>query len=349
MTTAETFARSVLARHSQAGGLFERLEAERPAFEADGTWAEWCALPYMSAQYVLRCEQMLPGAPKAPESESGALAAAWLWMKAKQIFCFDQTLYDALADQPIDGDIPVEILKRLPVPCVYIANPIPAVYGAENPSIGFFAWLVYNGDTATTFLSLLPLFKGGTAPKEMLCPLIGSLKSSFGDIKKSMMEKFSGRFVDATDEEIEAETDRLLEGYTAALRVAINLLLYLCADDPDFSTAPRRVSAKPRQTGFTPERPPRKASVCMVGERIGATIRKGYAAVPPEATRPLSPATHASPVPHMRRAHWHHFWVGAKVSPDRRLVLRWVPPVFVGDKGEDYPATIHRVKGADKR
>ena len=34
--------------------------------------------------------------------------------------------------------------------------------------------------------------------------------------------------------------------------------------------------------------------------------------------------------PHMRKAHWHHFWTGSKEDPDnRQLVVRWVPPTFV--------------------
>ena len=34
--------------------------------------------------------------------------------------------------------------------------------------------------------------------------------------------------------------------------------------------------------------------------------------------------------PHVRRAHWHHYWVGKHDTPERKLVLRLVMPTLVG-------------------
>ncbi|EMO24671.1 hypothetical protein LEP1GSC170_1243 [Leptospira interrogans serovar Bataviae str. HAI135] len=31
--------------------------------------------------------------------------------------------------------------------------------------------------------------------------------------------------------------------------------------------------------------------------------------------------------PHIRRAHWHHFWAGS--NEERKLILRWLPPIPV--------------------
>jgi hypothetical protein len=42
-------------------------------------------------------------------------------------------------------------------------------------------------------------------------------------------------------------------------------------------------------------------------------------------------ASHASPRPHYRRAHWHHFWTGPRNVPgERKLILKWLPPIPVG-------------------
>lgn len=38
----------------------------------------------------------------------------------------------------------------------------------------------------------------------------------------------------------------------------------------------------------------------------------------------------ADPKAHIRRAHWHHYWVGSESRGDRHLELRWIPPVQVG-------------------
>lgn len=48
--------------------------------------------------------------------------------------------------------------------------------------------------------------------------------------------------------------------------------------------------------------------------------------------------------PHMRRAHWHHYWTGP-MDGERKLVLRWLPPTMVNVKGGIESATIHRVAG----
>ena len=56
--------------------------------------------------------------------------------------------------------------------------------------------------------------------------------------------------------------------------------------------------------------------------------------------------THASPRPHIRRAHWHSFWVGKKDQPDARSVtLKWLPPIPVNVTGVDDLTTTVRDVG----
>lgn len=74
---------------------------------------------------------------------------------------------------------------------------------------------------------------------------------------------------------------------------------------------------------------------------VDAVIRKGYAA---EKNRTEKTGSHAPKAPHVRRAHWHHYWTGARESAERCLVLKWIPPVFVGGASADI-VTIHPVKG----
>ena len=64
------------------------------------------------------------------------------------------------------------------------------------------------------------------------------------------------------------------------------------------------------------------------------------------AHEPAEPTgTHASPRPHIRRAHWHSFWVGKKDQPDARSVtLKWLPPIPVNVPGvEDLTTTVRDV------
>ena len=56
--------------------------------------------------------------------------------------------------------------------------------------------------------------------------------------------------------------------------------------------------------------------------------------------------SHTAKRPHMRRGHWHHFWTGPMDSAqDRKLVLKWLPPIFVGSSQDgEMPVTLHKVK-----
>jgi hypothetical protein len=83
--------------------------------------------------------------------------------------------------------------------------------------------------------------------------------------------------------------------------------------------------------------PADKPATWDVGARIGAALRKASTTSEPGG------GTHAGPRPHIRRAHWHTFLVGADRQTRR---LRWLPPIPVNlDAIEDLPATIKPVRG----
>lgn len=81
-----------------------------------------------------------------------------------------------------------------------------------------------------------------------------------------------------------------------------------------------------------------------VGIRIGTAIRQKSASV--EKGESIKTASgHSSPRPHMRRGHWHHYWIGSRsVSEDRRLILKWLSPMAVAATPEDTPIVIHEIK-----
>lgn len=55
--------------------------------------------------------------------------------------------------------------------------------------------------------------------------------------------------------------------------------------------------------------------------------------------------THKSPHPHLRQAHWSHYWCGH--GEKKELQRRWIEPTFVGfgDNAIANAATIHEIKG----
>jgi len=72
--------------------------------------------------------------------------------------------------------------------------------------------------------------------------------------------------------------------------------------------------------------PPENPTIWNVGSHLGAALRAAYE----RESRDLG-GTHASPRPHIRRAHWHSYWTGPRKDPERRrLILKWLHPMVVG-------------------
>ena len=92
---------------------------------------------------------------------------------------------------------------------------------------------------------------------------------------------------------------------------------------------------------FAPDHPSR----WEVGYRLGAALRQALS-----EHEPAEPTgTHASPRPHIRRAHWHSFWAGKRDQPEARSVtLKWLPPIPVNVQGvEDLTTTVRDVSHRD--
>jgi hypothetical protein len=82
-------------------------------------------------------------------------------------------------------------------------------------------------------------------------------------------------------------------------------------------------------------------TVWDTGYAIGPALR---AALERERTAPTADGTHASPRPHIRRAHWHTYWTGPHTEPERRkAALRWLPPIPVAVERGELPVTVRPV------
>ena len=328
MLLPESFSRYVLKKYSRVVIALDEMMKQRPKIQAQGTgWAEWCALPSFVVQMAL-------STTKESVKDTPLLKSAYVWQMTKQVFRFDSTLRRELEDQPFDGTIPAEVLTRLPVPCVYIEGKTKCLDAEMD---GFFAMLD-SSYTEEKILSLLYIGENGRC-QDVDILLMDTLEES---VKRSaeIIAKAQGW-------EIRWDDPKAQEGYQEVFEMlskALNLLLYICADEPDYDKPPRRAKAKRESATFTDERPPRAAAVSVAGERIGAAIRKAQGKDAGEKSKMTRGAgSHTPKAPHIRRAHWHHYWAGARSAEERRLVLKWMPPIFVGKDADDL-VTIRPVK-----
>jgi hypothetical protein len=127
----------------------------------------------------------------------------------------------------------------------------------------------------------------------------------------------------------------------------VSLVLYLCSENAEIRESggddrlPANPEPKKTKKGlrlFAPDRP----THWEVGYRLGAALRRAST----ERGSEEPTGTHARPRPHIRRAHWHSYWVGKWNEPDARtVVLKWLPPIAVNVQNVDDLTTTVRDVG----
>lgn len=206
-------------------------------------------------------------------------------------------------------------------------------------TIGFFAWLDIEDAKILRLQFLQP--NGDSLPIPI--PITG------GTIDDSILEfiKLAGeRHGNPSRPKYDAD-DLLDSPFPKIISECVNLLLYLCSEKPDIPDDTELRTKRSRDSFGNPKR----AVQWDVGTRIGSALRK---ATEREMTKESSDNEkdlnnfavknpHTSPRPHMRRAHWHSFWTGKRDSSDRKLILRWLPPITVNIDGMDLPSVISPV------
>ena len=134
--------------------------------------------------------------------------------------------------------------------------------------------------------------------------------------------------------------------YRQTFSAMIQLLLYICSDEPDMPEIEHPQKRKRLSGGV---RAPEEPRVWDVGVRISAAIRRNNGRskdVPDSIKNDDSAGSHASPRPHVRSAHWHTYWTGPRdaVFPLRKPVMRWIPPLPIGmDWKGELPTNIRMI------
>lgn len=115
----------------------------------------------------------------------------------------------------------------------------------------------------------------------------------------------------------------------------LSLVLYLCSEDTDLTRRSVPV-ANPSQRAMGEQ-----AVVMSAGFRLGAALLTAAA----NYARNGGEASGARVTPHLRRAHWHHFWAGSQSREDRHRRLHWVSPIRVNADLSEEMLTVVRPAG----
>jgi hypothetical protein len=214
------------------------------------TWPDWCYVPIRHWRDMAQAVGPNHEPPVDAIIDAGRLAALGAWRVTQGIYRFDPNLYAALINTPLTGDLPHELLYRLPRWCVYIETPGLSV--ASQPIIGYYAHLNQQENGRTDLRLLID-----SDAENGLFPISIPLE------KDSLLDALQAN----------------LKQDAAILQPLLSLLLYLCADDADYERPPRLKTARPRSLGK--ERIviiPNHARYWDVGTHLGAALRTRNAA-----------------------------------------------------------------------
>ncbi len=317
------------------------VEAALRAYYRQG-WDGWPApvgIPIGVAQDLLTQHGYRLG-PVAHSLMASMLAVYTAWRLTKGAYLFDPLVWEELRDTPVHK-LPVALLERLPeqAPLLLFPEPIQVAdfqfdaahvyfdYDPRPPAHLELRFLCWNR------------FEGGHQPINLILDLDGE---DLEDCLRKTLERSPSLPDDplAQQKRLNAEPPRQL--YAPLISAA----LYLCQAEPDLSQAPRTPPAAPLSPrGFKRVRTPDKPHLIATGWRWGAAIRAAREA----RTHPTGEGSGRSVTPHVRRAHWHLYWVGEGSRKDRSKAqarLRWVPATLVGRDflERELPATIRKVR-----
>ncbi len=327
-----------------------RLRAAKGEKEV-GDWPEWCYLPMAGAGAIV-CPTGSLALWQVPQV--AALAALIPWRTTKGIYIFDVDMMRELWGMPLEGELPVQTLFRLPEWCCYVEVPdgfeppdphrglrgffvhLEWDINARHPELRFL--LDYGDRTAATFVNLTGLTLGACLRSN-----IEESMNMYG-IRPEVVEQMMPD---------DAFFQQLFGKLAGSLAPLVSVTLYLCAVNAEIVPAD---GSDRRPANPLPARTKKhRGKVLGAGQptrwnvawRIGAALRKAsVGAVRLSASD--TAGTRKSPRPHVRRAHWKAYWTGPRDDPEKRqTVLRWLPPtgVNVKDGGEgDLPAVRRSVE-----
>lgn len=281
------------------------------------------------------------------------------WRYAKAIYDFSPNFLSML-EQTEDAPIYVDILKRMPYRDFVMPLPTGLNYDGMFVHVEFDE--SYGKNDIDTLFLLCP-FK--SAPKredisfkmEMQWCLSGKMfLKSFYDARTAILESkkngegkagdisaFSSQKSLANMDDAVVKADH--QQMARCLRIAVSACYYLASKNAEIKEV--RISKSERPVLYTSHygKPKRVAvKAYQVGYTLGKSFEQQLATHSTVSRQTTGPTGGLTVRPHVRRAHWHHYWTGKGRTT---LEVRWIEPTLVlpGGKKETELATVRGVSG----
>lgn len=279
-------------------------------------WPAWCFMP-MAGWFAIASD----GADMSQittdhASATSHLAALGAWRVSQGIYQFDPDVEQSLVDTTLTGEIPTDVLYRLPEWCLYIETP-----GQQWMDIdlhGFWVHLEWDANTERSELRFLL-----NTPDQLIPQIL--------HMGPWTVTEAVDRAMGEARKQAESRNVELLRVDDAPMILAGDLqpllarVMYLCSDEPDIvdrdqpGYLPGRPKPKKTKKGWRLF-PPAKPRVWSVGDSVGDTLRS--------VSADAGDSDRKSPRPHLRRAHWHGYWTGPR-DGDQKFRCKWLPPTVI--------------------
>jgi hypothetical protein len=303
---------------------WKEIRSIRDAFKDDVKWPDWCYCPLAGAYAVISKGSILKPDDAPYIGIIGALAP---WRLTKGIYKFDADLFSALWDTDIEK-IPVDVLYNMEEWAVYIECPIDISFAGKK----LFGWFYHlECDANDNRAEMRFLLDYG----DRLSPVPVHVKDTVSAGLDSMLKEAENYGLSLDDGAVLSSLSEMSQ-----IRSMISVILYLCSEEQDIVDIQNPANKPARPTPVKVKKgltifPKDREVVWHVGYRIGGSIRNVN-----------NPGTGSKKRPHIRRAHWHSYWVGKNNTPERRITLKWIPPTLVGadDAEVEMPFTVYKVQ-----
>ena len=322
--------------------IFEQVRLQRGKAYPD--WPDFCCVPPGYFAEALRRDF---SRVHLEDHNIDMLDLFATWRMTQGIYRFHPEAYAALVQTPVTGALPIEVFYQLPQWCVFIET--PGMIHAGSALSGVYACLYYCPGYALndTFLELISVYLNCT--RITVVPLVPGMgiEEVFHLIAENIQSqpeaKMRALSLDGLNPtQIAAHMENLEQHLTEEISPILSLLLYLCSNQAQFRDA--------RGSGRQPQNPtatrtkhgmrwfaPSGSTVWETGFPLGTALQQAREKM---ATEEPGNTHRASPAPHIRRAHWHAYWLGPLNEPaKRKLDVRWLPPIAVNvalaDEGDN--------------
>ena len=287
---------------------------------------------------------LYPNPATAPSSAVEMVSYQYLvlwsaWRHCRQVYRFDSRLSRELCEMEPPGSMPTEAIRRLPYPVMYVDArlDVPFGDGTFRPCEGFFVVPVRRDTSAKDEADGIAVYYD-FGEGEMGCTNIPLVGGTLAKAASAVISRNSISWREDRAQELRQRVFRLISNM-------FNHLLYITADRSD-----QQVSYIPSGS----QKRARRASQstihevgAYIGSRLGEARSRGTAPSAPATTTSSPVGTGRLPRPHVRAAHWHHYWTGPLSGP-RELKLEWVGPTFVGPRDQVQSTVVHEAWAEDR-